>query len=795
MEPMQTNGPDQQKPRPRRLAVSEVAAAIGRVRSRIRYGAMVTAFSTVLVWAAILFVTAGLLDLAIGLGPSVRRAVFFALLGLLGVGAIWILVRIAKVSQRQAAARLDAALLEQGASGSEARGTLEFSEKTGASDLLSRTIARRIAETAADRLHGFRSATVRTGFQTGRAMALCVAILLIAGAGQILAGDLMSSVGRRLFDPDGGHPRWSPIGVSIESVRIDPSPTEAKAGVWAGDTVRIVSEIERMPEQVRAILMVQREGSAPEPIPLDAVRLGEDEDQPFIASMTISELTEPARVWVELQGGPGTPQRWRAASREITIDPEQRPRLRAARLTITPPEYTGLPEQRIAWPGRSATTARPVELAQGALMLLETQAAIDPSALRGPVERPRVRLRPNSASIEWTQVDPEAGETVLTLHGPVRLDLAVIPDQAPVAEITWPEREEVVALAGAVVPIRVLAEDDYAVDQATLDAAVVGDGSRSLSADLGGGAERIEVPSAIDTQAIGAVAGDVIEVRLHATDNRPAELGGNQTMTSRVLRIRVVDPQQFAQMLSNEIGPEAAEAFEEQQESENESEESESEAESESQPSGGSSQEPCPHCESGECEGECQGGGEGSGQGSGQGFGSGSGQGAGSSSGGASGSSGGGGESSAGAGGSEQGSTQQSQPATEDPEGQPGSSESDSQQEGEERPWRGRETEPAGEQSEPSAGEGDESSPSTSESPTGPGGRNDDGFRTRPEDEPVPQPIAPPLAEDPDGLSGPTQQERSDLPTEAETSVPERYRDLVRAYYERRSRTGEGNTP
>lgn len=796
---MDSPTPEPPQPKRRRLAVSEVTAAVARVRSRIRCGAMLTALASALLCIAIAIVIAGLLDLSIGLGAGVRRVVAGALLATVVGVALWIGVRFLRVSQRQAAARVDAALLESGASGSEARSTLEFSDRTGASDLLSRSVAQRIAESAADRISELRTRSVRTGYRTGRAVAMCAAILVIAGAGQILAGDVVSSVGRRLLDPDGGHPRWSPIGVSIEIVRIDPSPSEAKPGIWSGDTVRIVSEIERMPEQVRAVLMVQREGSGTEPIPLDAVRNGDSEDAPYTASMTMASLTEPARVWVELRGGPGTPQRWRASSREIVLDPVERPRLRGARLTITPPQYTGLPERTIVWPGRRATTHQPVELPQGSRLVLDTRTAIDPTALRGPIDRPRVRLGSGAASIQWTQIEHGDREAALTLHGKdgagdaVRLELTVTPDQPPDAQIIWPQREEVVALEGAVVPIRVRAKDDYAVDQATIEAEVVGDASRTLGIDLGGGSKDIESPSAIDTQAIGAVAGDVIEVYLVARDNRPDELGGSQTTRSRVLRILVVDPQQFAKMLEEEIGPEAAAAFEGQQQSE-------------------SSGEPCPHCESGECEGgECQGGGAGegagSGQGSGTGSGQGSGQGSGSSSGGGSGSSGGGAESSQNGAGSNPGSSEQSENAEQSSEGQSASGPGDQDEQTERAPWQGdrffdgRETEPADQQASQAsqasqAGQGgQESAESTSESSTGPGGQSDDGSRTQPNENPVTQPQPPPFATDPDGRSGPSSPQQGDLPTEAENSVPERYRDLVRAYYERRSRSEQGAKP
>ncbi|MFU8829136.1 MAG: hypothetical protein ACNA8P_06845, partial [Phycisphaerales bacterium] len=407
----------------RRLAVGEVSSAIGRVRWRIRSGLFAEGLARLLVWFAAIVVLVGLLDVAMGLGAAVRLWTVVAL-GVWIVGVcVWLVVRMAMVSAARAAAKLDAALLEgdPSASGSEARTTLEMGEKIGASDLLSRTVARRVAQGAAERLDGMNLKRVRTGYQTGRALAVCAAVLMVAGAGQLLAGDVVGSVGKRLLDPAGGHPRWSPIAVSIDVERVDPSASDAKAGIWAGDSVRVSSVLAQMPEQTRAILMVQRPGRPLEPIPLDAQPVsldgstGDSLSGPHRAAALLRSVSEPARVWVELRGGPGTPERWRASSREIVIEAEQRPRLRGAEVIVTDPAYLGGRSRSVRLPGRTGLSERDLAMAQGGRLEVVARGSVELSEISLNARRvdTEQELRGMDGRIRWREMEPgERGREV-----------------------------------------------------------------------------------------------------------------------------------------------------------------------------------------------------------------------------------------------------------------------------------------------------------------------------------------------------------------------------------------------
>jgi hypothetical protein len=621
-------------------------------------------------------------------------------------------------------------------------------EKIGASDLLSRTVAKRVAQGAAERLDGMNLKRVRTGYQTGRALAVCAAVLMVAGAGQLLAGDVVGSVGKRLLDPAGGHPRWSPIAVSIDVERVDPSTGDAKAGIWAGDSVRVSSVLAQMPEQTRAILMVQRPGRPLEPIPLDAQPIsldgstGDSLSGPHRAAALLRSVSEPARVWVELRGGPGTPERWRASSREIVIEAERRPRLRGAEVIVTDPAYLGGRSRSVRLPGRTGLSERDLAMAQGGRVEVMARGSLELSEISLNARRmdTEQELRGMDGRIRWREMEPGERGREVGLRGPdgagegVKLKLSVIEDRPPTAEIDWPKREEVIALEGAAVPLRVSATDDYRVDRAWIEQLIVRETPHRaeiefVDSDADDATELRKRPS-IDTGALGAVAGETILVRMFARDHRPDELGGAQESMSRELRIRVVDEEEFRQMLCEEFGEEAGEAFDRRREQQD-----------------GGGDGTCESCggpcdSEGNCEGSCEGDGQGEGSGSGSGSGSGTGTGQGSGDG-----------------------------------------------SGEAPPW---DEDRFFDGSEREAPDQDSDAPAPSESgepgPTGSGGASDDGVRAQNPAPPTEQPATPPLAEAPDARGSAAdvaREELSQVQAEAEAGVPERYRDLVRAYYER----------
>lgn len=789
-----------------------VESIVSRVQTRMRLGLGSETIAGGALWLLILLVTIGLLDVGIGLNTTAR---WIAMIGLT-VAVLWfvvlLIVRLLRIRRDAAASNVDRAMLGsvRGASGSETRSALEFAERTGSSELLTRTVAKRIGAVAATRLGGLRAARVPTGYRTGRALMLIACLGLVALAGQLMAGDIVQSVGKRLLDPTGGHPRWSPIDVSISTTRIDPREEDAPDGLWIGDSVRISTVIERVPEATYATVMVARGDGPPEPLPLDLFGSGVEDDPSRRGGVTLRAISEPTRVWVELRGGPGTPQRWRAASREIVLDPDARPRLRGAQASISPLAYTGIADRTERWPGRTAARERDLVLTQGATLELQAAGSVPLTELRtSGLDPVSSSASTDRASAIWNCNQPGEFEIEAALVGAdgrgdrVRIALTVIPDEAPETDIAWPAREEVIALEGATVPLRLSAADDYAVTGVTVLEQVEGDPSRGRRVDvpIASAPDPAELAPShdVDTASLGAIAGDTVEVRTLASDNRPSEIGGAQTTASRTLRIRIVDEEEFERLLQQELGQQAAEAFRQSQQG-----------------------EPCPECQSGECNGECSG--NGSGQGSGQGSGSGTGQGTGSGApSGGPGSRGEGGSSGSPSGSGATGDQPGNQPGngTGSGEGQgegsePSESEGDAQQPGDQagetgeepadeqtqsesgesqaepRPWDGDRFFDGESSSEPSEQSGDQSDASEADQQSEGNAGSSDEARRGPDDQPEPeQPVAPPLAGDPDGrdsAAGSDQADNPEINADAEASVPERYRDLVRAYYERRAK-------
>lgn len=362
----------------------------------------------------------------------------------------------------------------------------------------------------------------------------------------------------RYVDPFGDHPAWSPT-----KFRVDVSPREVLAGDDATVTVRLTGKI---PE---AVALVFVDGSGRE---LDRADMGgvlggslssaEAPKRPSEYRLTLHDLREPVRFYPAAETGRG------AATDIAVLD---KPRVEAATLVVRAPTYTGV-----------APTSERVDLAEGdvkrrVLVGSVVELRVDSSVEIGDVDRSGGTatgdIDVSGRSVTQRVVARKAGEELLSLRpvsrsglradDAVRVALDEVADTPPRVTVRAPAGagERAAALEGTGVPVRAIAEDDVRVASLGVEwqlkrAEERGEVSTERAA-LG-----VERPMrkrwdgqlVIDTGAIGARAGDEIDLWVEAMDNRGEAFGGAQTTRVGPIAVSVIDQKEFRRRTLERMG-------------------------------------------------------------------------------------------------------------------------------------------------------------------------------------------------------------------------------------------------
>jgi len=178
----------------------------------------------------------------------------------------------------------------------------------------------------------------------------------------------------------------------------------------------------------------------------------------------------------------------------------------------------------IAVAGRASTALERIQLRSGSDVVA---MAVDGHSFSG-------RLAPRSARWEWVA----HGARGPIADVPLPLEIEVVPDSVPVVELLSPATDTLVATTGRVT-LNVTATDDHGVAAVELHTARQRAGSRKEPAiaerlPAGPGAVWNGTPT-VDLAARDLGAGDVLTVRIAATDNSPwAQRGVSRELVLRV---------------------------------------------------------------------------------------------------------------------------------------------------------------------------------------------------------------------------------------------------------------------
>lgn len=246
--------------------------------------------------------------------------------------------------------------------------------------------------------------------------------------------------------------------------------------------------------------------------------------------------------------------RVRSEWREVTL--QTLPRITAARVTLTPPAYTGRPATTFAFGERNLTglpgthVALEVEsnrpLSGGELKVIAGDGASEARVTAEAGEGNQVRFQwylETDARLEARVRDIRGGASVRPLAGNQRLEA----DRPPRAHLVEPQRF-LLATPGSRVPVKIRADDDIGVTRVTLVRGLSGFIDRARPLWEGDPIRRKEMETELDLGALGVEPGQVLELYVEARDHRP---GSPATGVSDLAMVHVITEEEYAIHLRN----------------------------------------------------------------------------------------------------------------------------------------------------------------------------------------------------------------------------------------------------
>lgn len=272
-------------------------------------------------------------------------------------------------------------------------------------------------------------------------------------------------------------------------------------------------------------------------------------DQSGIWARRLEKLTAPCRIAFATNGG-------KARSAWHPLDISYQPKVVGGTVTVSSPEYTGLPPVDYPLNGQDVTVIdggtadfilesnRP--LMSGKAVFTPDRKDMEPQAVQGillpdgRISFPfRVR-QSGTAAIQMT--DYRGTEMARLLENRIRVNA----DARPSVVIHEPKPVSI-ALEGTVIPFHAEVQDDYGVHHVAWIRSVNDSRARSLEMSVPERSRKsLFLAEQLSLPAIGARAGDVLQLSVEARDANPYLL--NMTVSEPVT-VRVIGEDQYREML------------------------------------------------------------------------------------------------------------------------------------------------------------------------------------------------------------------------------------------------------
>jgi Domain of unknown function (DUF4175) len=536
------------------------------LRRRVRVLSVLYGLGIVVAAAAGLLLATVLLDYLLNLPPIPRIVVMLAALFCVArVVRRWVMrPAVARLGLSDVAGRLEHTFPDFK---DRLRSTVDFvTKQTPGSEVMKSRVVAETADLAGkfDLNSAIQTRPVWESFALGGG-AVVVLVILAALAGR----DYVSPALSRLVNPFGQHP-W-PKRVEIQMVADLPQrvpvgrPVDVRIRLIKGDRASREARLYYQYGDGRTETEIMTRGA-------DGVYSASPD-----AWLDAAAHSGRMKIWTEA-GDDSTPPK--------TIEIVQRLGITSAQLTVQPPPYVG------ESPTPVAIDTTPATVTYGSSLTLKVTFNKDLDASRGP----SVSAAESAGKLPAVAWDAPGGSTLVgrwiardstsfQVHAfdqdgfanadGAEFQVIVRPDEMPSVQITRPARDEQ-CTPQAVVPLRAVAEDDYAIKSLKLVVYRIGQKPEFLkSFDLiadGRPVSRAEwnrVESSADrrrwqvdypwdlaklTAAPALKPGDVLEYHLEAQDNFAFEGKHHDPVSSGKYRITLVSQEQFTSIMNDLLG-------------------------------------------------------------------------------------------------------------------------------------------------------------------------------------------------------------------------------------------------
>ena len=480
-----------------------VGTLVSRERTRVRLALAAQGVGIALALGALLL--AGV-SLVLGEArwialPAVPLVAWLLVLAMVAAASWWTGRRLhRRASREQVAAAIER---ERSLRTGALRGALEVSE--------SGALGRRAAESLAKRLGS------TPGSLAPNAQRHLWVRGAVAGAAALVG--VLALGAARSASPDGWRAVRHPVGALTGGLLEPITISDAPSAVLRGERVRLTI---RAPHR-RAIALSSRATGRPwrvDELPVDA----------DVATVQLG----PVDADLVLVAGDG-----RVDSDTVTIRVTDRPFVGDVAVRAQYPAYLGRAPEVLP-------AGEPARIPRGTVLAIRGRASVALSAIALARGADTIRLTPDEHAFSGRLASPSSGRWAWTARGadgpiadvPAPLELEVVADSSPVAEILAPQRDTVV-LAEDRISIRAAASDDHGVAAVVMRSWRVPEGGQALPAvtqavaSPGESQWLGEVP--IELASRGLEPGDALHVLIEATDASP----WGQVGTSRELVLRV----------------------------------------------------------------------------------------------------------------------------------------------------------------------------------------------------------------------------------------------------------------
>jgi hypothetical protein len=347
-----------------------------------------------------------------------------------------------------------------------------------------------------------RESRVKARFRTLASVAVLLAVLSVFG------GRHVHDQWLRFLDPFGDHPPFSLTQLEIIA------PT-ASQEILYGDGFTV--EVQAKGHTPKDLFLTATSEEGKQTIPMSARG-----DGTYLARL--EDITSP--LVLTAHTGDNS-----SRSHRRTLKLQMTPQLRGTRVTITPPEYTALPQRELAY-GFS-----PLQALEGTTISFAVNSNRPLGA--GTLGFDSGNAAPESFPIAPAESDPNTAIGTLTAKDSGRMTFSVIDvdgtaakdspaasltvtrDQPPAITITAPD-EDALVVEGLSLPIIIDAADDYGLRSVRLHIAVNGEFTEiePIAFDESN-VRRHRIEHVLDLKALNAKPGDKITVFAEAIDTRP----------------------------------------------------------------------------------------------------------------------------------------------------------------------------------------------------------------------------------------------------------------------------------